>query len=430
MSAASPRPEPLADLEGPSANVRDITDQDRAQEEKATLLSGERAPRSEAEAARARAEGLAREQAALRRVAVLVAKGASADELYAAVARGVAGTVGVPVVSVCRYETGRTFTMVGIAGKTTFVVGSQWPVMDEGLAGLILASGRPARKNDYSTMRGPLGAAVRDDRLVATVGVPIVVDGGIWGFIVVGGKPGKPIPADTEERLARFTELVATAVSNTTMRSELVASRARVLAAGDDARRRIERDLHDGVQQRLVTLAVELRNVEARVPPENDSLREEISRLARGVVTTLDELREVSHGIHPANLGRAGLSAALRTLRRRSAIAVELDLRIGRRLPASLETAAYYTVSEALTNATKHSQATRVWVDVEEVDQTLRLSIRDDGVGGADPDRGSGLVGLRDRIEALGGKIEIESQPGAGTLVRAAIPVLADPTAG
>jgi signal transduction histidine kinase len=214
------------------------------------------------------------------------------------------------------------------------------------------------------------------------------------------------------------------------MRSELVASRARVLAAGDDARRRIERDLHDGVQQRLVTLAVELRNVEARVPPENDSLREEISRLARGVVTTLDELREVSHGIHPANLGKAGLSAALRTLRRRSAIAVELDLRIGRRLPASLETAAYYTVSEALTNATKHSQATRVWVDVEEVDQTLRLSIRDDGVGGADPDRGSGLVGLRDRIEALGGKIEIESQPGAGTLVRAAIPVLADPTPG
>ena len=176
---------------------------------------------------------------------------------------------------------------------------------------MILATGRPARKDDYTTMPGPLGDAVRDDRMVATVGVPIVVDGVIWGFMVVAGRPGETIPPDTEQRLARFTELVATAVSNATMRGELVASRARVMAAADAARRRIERDLHDGAQQRLVTLAVELRNVEAQVPPGQDVLRAEVSRLAGGMVTALDELREMSQGIHPANLSKAGLPAAL-----------------------------------------------------------------------------------------------------------------------
>jgi PAS domain S-box-containing protein len=419
-------PVTVGDLVTFTGHVRDVTDRKRAEEEIARLLSGERAARSEAEAARERAQDLAREQAALRRVAVLVAEGASANELFAAVAHEVASVVGVPVVGVCRYEADRTFTMLGIAGEMTFTVGSRWPVDEEGLAGMILAAGRPARKDDYTTMPGPLGAAVRDDRMVATVGVPIVVDGVIWGFIVIAGRPDEAIPPDTEQRLARFTELVATAVSNATMRGELVASRARVLAAADDARRRIERDLHDGAQQRLVTLAVELRNIEARVPSGQDELRAEVSRLAGGMVTALDELREMSHGIHPANLSKAGLSAALRTLRRRSAIPVELDVRVKRRLAGYLEIAAYYIVSEALTNASKYSRAVRVWVDVGVEDGVLHVSIRDDGVGGADPRHGSGLIGLRDRVEALGGTIEIESPPGSGTRIHVVIPIPAD----
>jgi signal transduction histidine kinase len=409
-----------------TGHIRDLTDRKRAEEERAGLLSRERAARSEAETARDRAESLAREQAALRHVAVLVAKGASANELYAAVAHEVATVVGVPVVSVNRYEADGTFTTLGIAGDTHFTVGSRWLVEDEELAGMILATGRPVRKDDYSTMPGPLGAAVRDDLLVATVGVPIVVDGSIWGFMVAGGRPGKPIPARTEERLAHFTELVATAVSNTTMRSDLFASRARVLAAADEARRRIERDLHDGAQQRLVTLAVELRNVEAQVSPDLDELRAEVGQVAESLTDALDELREMSRGIHPAILSEGGLAPALKALGRRSAVPVELDLRFEQRLPEQIEVVGYYIVSEALANASKHANAAVVSVSVRVEGDMLLLSIRDDGVGGADSSRGSGLIGLRDRAEALGGTIEIKSPPGGGTGIHVQIPVSPD----
>ena len=370
---------------------------------------------------------LANEQTALRRVATLVAKGASADELYNAVAHEVADVVGIPVVGVNRYEADRTFTILGIAGDTTFTVRSRWPVEEEGLAGLILTTGRPARKEDYSTMSGTLGDAVREDRMVSTVGVPIVVDGVIWGFLVVAGRPGETIPANTEQRLARFTELVATAISNATIRADLLASRARVLAAAHEARRRIERDLHDGAQQRLVTLAVELRNVEAQVPHGLDALRSEVDRVAEGLTNALDELREIAHGIHPAVLSHGGLSPALKALGRRSTVPVDLDLHIGHRLPDEIEVVAYYIVSEALANASKHANAARVWVSVRlEEEDTLHLAIRDDGVGGADPSRGSGLIGLTDRTEALGGAIEIESPVGSGTRIYVRIPVSQD----
>jgi PAS domain S-box-containing protein len=368
------------------------------------------------------------EQSALRRVAMLVAEGASAGELFSAVAQEVAGVIGIPVVGVHRYEPDATFTMVGVAGDTSFTVGSRWPVEDEGLAGMILASGRPARKDDYATMPGPVGAAVRDDRMDSMVGVPIVVDGNIWGFMVAGGRPGEAIPAGTEEHLARFTELVATAVSNATIRGDLIASRARVVAAADETRRRIERDLHDGAQQQLVTLALGLRAAEQRIPAGLEDLRKEVGRFADRLTSVIEELREMSRGIHPAILTEGGLSPAVEALALRSPVPVKLNIRSERRLPDGIEVAAYYVVSEALTNAAKHAHTSRVQVDLHVEEEMLCLSVVDDGVGGADPSGGSGLIGLKDRVEALGGTIDVASPPGGGTRLDVEIPLLADPS--
>jgi signal transduction histidine kinase len=207
------------------------------------------------------------------------------------------------------------------------------------------------------------------------------------------------------------------------MRGELAASRARVIAAADESRRRIERDLHDGAQQRLVTLAVALQRVRAKIPSALDEVRADVGRVADGLTGAVNELRDLSRGIHPAILTEGGLSPALKALGRRSAVRVKLDVGFEHRLPDQVEVAAYYTVSEALTNASKHANATRVWVSLRVEDDTLLLSVRDDGTGGADATRGTGLTGLRDRIEALGGRIQIDSQTGSGTAIEVAIPI-------
>ena len=245
----------------------------------------------------------------------------------------------------------------------------------------------------------------------------------MWGALAVHSTDDR-FPPDTEARLLNFCELVATAIANAESRAELAASRARVIAAADDARRRIERDLHDGAQQRLVTLSVALRTMEATMPAGSDEQRAEVARIADGLAAAVQELRELSRGIHPAVLTQGGLAPALKALRRRSPVRVTLDIPFERRLPDQVEAAAYYTVSEALTNASKHASPTRVWVAVQLTDGTLHLSIRDDGVGGADPSRGSGLTGLKDRIEALGGRIRIDSAPGSGTRIDVEIPTL------
>jgi signal transduction histidine kinase len=204
--------------------------------------------------------------------------------------------------------------------------------------------------------------------------------------------------------------------------ADLRESRARVVAASDETRRRIERDLHDGTQQRLVSLGLEIRAAEAMAPAEETELRSQLSRTAGGLTEAAEELQEITRGIHPAILSKGGLGPALRTLARRSAIPVELELRTYSRLPQPIEAAAYYVVSEALTNAAKHSRASAVWVEVEAQDGGVRISIRDDGVGGAAPSRGSGLLGLKDRVEALGGTIVLDSASGNGTALRVAIP--------
>jgi signal transduction histidine kinase len=216
---------------------------------------------------------------------------------------------------------------------------------------------------------------------------------------------------------------VATAIANAEAQDRLTASRARIVATADETRRRMERDLHDGAQQRLVSLALYLRAAQAAVPPELDELQAALERVADGLKSSLDNLREFARGIHPAILAEGGLDPALRTLARRSAVAVDLDVQVDTRLPDQTEVGAYYVVSEALTNATKHALASVVCVTVEERDEWLHVAIRDDGVGGVDPARGSGLIGLRDRAEALGGSLEVSSLPGEGTLILVQLPL-------
>lgn len=202
-------------------------------------------------------------------------------------------------------------------------------------------------------------------------------------------------------------------------RAELAASRARIVAAGDQARRRIERDLHDGIQQRLVSLTLELRTAEATASPE---LRAQLTEIAGDLIDATDDLRELSRGIHPAILSEGGLPPALRALARRSVVPVELEVDVPARAPEPIEVAAYYVVSEALTNTAKHAEATIAWIDVHVRNGVLRLSVRDDGVGGAAASHGSGLVGLIDRVQALDGTVEITSPPGEGTTVLVHLP--------
>jgi signal transduction histidine kinase len=238
-------------------------------------------------------------------------------------------------------------------------------------------------------------------------------------------KADKPLPSGIELRLADFTDLVGTAIANTQARVDLTASRARVVAATDDIRRRIERDLHDGTQQRLVSLALEVRSTQASVPNTQPQLRIELADIADGLVAALDDLREISRGIHPALLARGGLGPVLKALARRSPLPVELDINLDGRLPDHVEVAAYYVVAEALTNAAKHARPTAIWVAADVVDGRLRLTVRDDGIGGADPANGSGLTGLTDRVEALGGTITVHSPPGEGTTLQVWLPLSA-----
>ena len=413
MVIGSPRPGSFP--EGTEARLTDFA-------ELIAMAIANAESRAELAASEARAHQLAKEQASLRRVAMLVAKAANAEEVLSAVAQEVALVFDVEQVTVCRYEAD-TILVLSSCGAPEFPAGSCWPLDLPGLPASIYQTGRAARIDDFTDAAG-LDAGARDAGVKAALGVPIVVGGAVWGSINIASVENEPFPSNAEDRLARFTELVATSVSNATMREELAASRARTIAAADDARRRIERDLHDGAQQRLVTLAIALRRAEARVPSGSDELRADVTRVAEGLITAVDELRELSQGIHPAQLTEGGLLTALKSLGGRSAIRVELHVGFEHRLADSVEVAAYYTVSEALTNASKHAHAMRVWVSLHVEDDMLLLSIRDDGVGGADASLGSGLTGLRDRIEALGGKIQVKSPPGTGTSIEVRIPIL------
>jgi signal transduction histidine kinase len=251
--------------------------------------------------------------------------------------------------------------------------------------------------------------------------VPIVVEGALWGVMNAGSS--ELLPQETEGRLAKFTQLLGTAIANAESRAELDASRARIVATTDATRRRIERDLHDGAQQQLLSLALEIRAAQAGTPAELREHRAELAHVAEGLTNVLDGLREIALGIHPAILAEGGLGPALKTLAHRSPIPVELEVRVDGRLPEPVEVTAYYVVSEALTNAAKHAEASSVRVEVGVRDGVLRVAVGDDGLGGADPALGSGLLGLKDRAEAIGGRISLVSPPGAGTSLLAELPL-------
>ena len=367
---------------------------------------------------------LADEQAALRRVAILAAKGAPPVEVFEAVSKEVAGLFRADAGAVMRYEADGTLTAAGgwTASEGHAPTGMRF-TLEGSVSGLILETGCPSRIDSFDAVPGETAAALRDMGWRTAAGAPISVEGRLWGTIVVYSVSAEPFSFGTEERLATFGEIVATAIANTESRAELDASRARIVATADATRRRIERDLHDGAQQQLVSLALELRGVEEAVPPELRELREGISRSVERVTSVLDELREVSLGIHPAILAEGGLGPALRTLARRAPMPVELDVRTEGRLPESVEVTAYYVVSEALTNAAKYARASVVDVAVELRRHLLRVRVRDDGLGGADPARGSGLLGLKDRAEAIGGTLSLHSPHGRGTSLVVELPL-------
>jgi signal transduction histidine kinase len=381
---------------------------------------------SSLEASREELHLLADEQAALRRVATLVARAGAPTEVFDAVTVEVSRLLGAALTTLLRYESDATTTVLGVRGAASLalVVGDRPPLRADGVAGTVLRTGRAARIDDITEHgHGVVTAQAYERELHSAIGAPIVVEGRLWGAMVAAWERGVSLSDDTEARLAQFTELVATAVANVNSRAELAASRARVVAAGDETRRRIERDLHDGAQQRLVSLALEVRAAQASVPPGLDQVERQLAGVADGLAGAVQNLQEISRGIHPAILTEGGLEPALKTLSRRSAVPVQLDVHSDRRLPQQVERAAYYVVSEALTNAAKHARASVVHVEVRADDEIVTVTIRDDGAGGADPRAGSGLIGLTDRVEALGGRLEISSPAGEGTELRISMPV-------
>ena len=270
-----------------------------------------------------------------------------------------------------------------------------------------------------------LAARLADPRIAVPVRLeaPVRVDGREWGRIVVAWvEPGR-IPPGSQALLADIAELLAIAVSSAEQRLRLIASRFRIVAAADDARRRLERDLHDGAQQRLVLLTLDLQAAEAAVPAEMSQLKAQLGRAADDLAQTVGDLQELARGIHPAVLSHGGLRPALKTLARRCPVPVHRQVDLNGRLPEAVEVALYYVASEALTNIAKHAGAEAAWLDLRLEEGSVVLEVRDDGVGGAGFGAGSGLDGLRDRIDALGGWLHLDSPSGAGTTLTAAIPL-------
>jgi signal transduction histidine kinase len=382
--------------------------------------------RREAEESRDATRMLADQQAALRRIATLVARAVPPSEVFSAVAEELARCLASTHATLVRYEADGAAVLLAShddrGSQKEIPVGKRFSFDGESIAAMVFRTGCAARRDSHENAPSPDVQYIHELGLSSGVGVPIVVDGRLWGAAIVGSLRPEPLPPDTAPRVGDFADLVATAIANADARAELTASRARIVAASDAARRRFERDLHDGAQQRLVSLGLQLRTAEALLPPESHLLRGQISDIVTGLTGVSEDLQEISRGIHPAILSRGGLGPALKTLARRSAVPVELHLCIDRPLSDSAEVAAYYVAAEALTNAAKYAQASEVKVDVQADGANLRLTISDDGIGGADPHKGSGLIGLVDRVEALGGQLRISSIVGSGTSLLAMIP--------
>jgi signal transduction histidine kinase len=367
------------------------------------------------------------EQRALRRVATLVAHGASPSTVFQAVAGEVGSLLEADYASICRYDPGEMMCMLarwsapGAADLGMPGFGGRWAMGDDSSAAAVLRTGRPARRA-VEAITSEIGGWLRSRGIGQVVSCPITVEDRLWGVMVLEFLGRRPVPADAEGRANEFVQLAACTIAQAESRAELIASRTRLVMAADQARHRIERDLHDGTQQRLISLGLTLAAAQASAPPENEELRQRLSQATEEVSQAQEQLQEISQGLHPAVLAHGGLSAAVKALTRRFPVRTELDIDADRRVPDAIEVTAYYAVSEALANVLKHSSASLVRVELHVNDESLHLMIRDDGVGGADPRRGSGLIGLKDRVEAVGGTMQITSPPGAGTSILVEIP--------
>ncbi|MBS1695211.1 MAG: PAS domain-containing protein [Actinobacteria bacterium] len=378
------------------------------------------------EASHAEVSALAAQQTALRRVATLVAGGAEPSEVYPAAIAELSRGLGIDHVVMVRYDNDDAIVVLAArhpAGPAKLAAGERLPLDETNILARMRATGKPARADSFDESDGATVERVRRLGLRSGMGAPIVVDGRVRGALIIGSAAPEPLPPDTEDRIADFADLVATAIANAETRSELTASRARIVAAADQARRRFERDLHDGAQQRLVSLGLQLRAIEASVDESDADLRARLSEVVTGLVAVSTDLQEISRGIHPAILSRGGLGPAIKTLARRSPVPTTLDIHVDVRLPESVEVAAYYVIAEALTNTAKHAQASEIEIAAHIEDGALHIRIGDDGVGGAAAGSGSGLIGLKDRVAALSGRLDISSPAGAGTTLLVTIPL-------
>jgi signal transduction histidine kinase len=384
-------------------------------------LGGRRAPRRRA---RDELRMLADEQAALRRLATAVARDASPAEIFAAIAAEIGPLLGADDAAVARFELDRTATVVAGLGERAeeLGVGTRVELDDSLPITAVFRTGRSARVDepDYSTASGPIADYLRSVASCSVVAGPIVVEARVWGAIVASTQRD-PLPADTEERMASFAALVGIVIANAESRTELTASRARLAAAGDDARR-IQRDLHDGAQQRLASTVIALKLAQRELGDATEPAVELVDEALAHAEAANRELRELAHGIMPAALSRGGLRAGIAALVSRVRLPVSVDV-TAERLPAALEASAYFIVAEALTNAVRHARARSARITAVVDGGVLWLEVRDDGVGGARSDGGFGLAGLRDRATALNGELRVESPPGEGTVVAATLPV-------
>ena len=367
---------------------------------------------------------LLEEQAALGRVATAVARSEPPRTVFQCVAEEAGRLLRADICLIGRYgEGGVVSGVVGWDRSGEPVQTSTARPGGRNVTTVVYETARPARMDNYTDATGEVADYAQAHGFRSAAGAPISQNGRLWGVAIVAKTGAEPLPRNAEQRLAQFTDLVATAIANAEAREELKASRVRIVASAAETRRRIERDLHDGAQQRLVSLGLEVRALQASVPHDQESVRAGLDRLAAELANTSSELREFARGIHPAILTEGGLLPAVKALARRASLPVALDMRLRDRLPEHFEETAYYVVCEALTNATKHAHASSLQILVEPADVGLRVVIDDDGVGGADPRGGTGLVGLRDRAEALGGSFILRSPVGCGTTLVVELPV-------
>jgi signal transduction histidine kinase len=374
---------------------------------------------------------LTHEQAALRRVATLVAQGHDAGQLFDAVAVEVGQLLGADVTRLLRFQEDGTASLVGSYGvpDAEISVGARLSLDHGQLWGRVAESASPEHTDRLRDGSDALAKSLLAVGIAAAAAAPIVVSGRTWGVIVAAWKHQDMAAGDTEVRMTQFTELVATAVANAESGAELAASRLRIVATADETRRRIERDLHDGAQQRLVSTVLALKLAQRELGDTDGPVAELVEEALANAQRGIDDLRELARGVHPRILSSGGLGPALKTLARRSPIPVTVAMQTDVRLSENVEATAYYVASEALTNVAKHAHASEVRITVDVDDRSIVLTVRDDGVGGADPSRGSGLIGLNDRVAALGGALAVHSEPGAGTVLTAHVPVEASTAA-